>query len=300
MFEELQGIYAASLTPMNDDYSVAPGDLIPLLDFLSSRGCHGALLFGTTGEGPSLSPSERVRLIHQAVDYKQNNPTFRILAGTGTPSLKETIDLTETAFKLGVDGVVVLPPYYYRNASEDGLFYWFDQLIQYAVPEGRALFGYHIPAVSGVELSLTLLSRLHEKYPRRFAGIKDSSGDPDHAANLGEQFGRELSIMTGNDRLLSHCLENSGAGSITALANLSSDDARKVWDSYQNGTSDPEAQRRLDNARSVLDRYPPAPPTLKALYARWYRFPRWTVIPPLQPLTEELEYSVAEEFEGLI
>ena len=299
MFEKLRGVYAAALTPLNSAPSIEPDDLIPLLEFLISRGCHGALLFGTTGEGPSFVSTDKIRIMRRAVEFKRANPAFRILVGTGTPSLDETIGLTRQVFELQLDGVVVLPPYYYQSATDDGLFDWFRALIESAVPEGSALFGYHIPGISGVSLSLSLLERLKHAYPRRFAGIKDSSGDPDHARKLGDLFGSDLLTLSGNDRLFTHCLENSGSGCITALANLCSEDSRRVWGSFQDGATDQAAQDRLTAARQVLERYLPAPPTLKALYARWHGFPRWSVMPPLQDLSPDIETRAAAEFEAL-
>ena len=117
----LAGVYAAAITPLKNDSTLDLDSVPKLLAFLASRGCHGALFFGTTGEGPSFSPSERESLLRSVRAYRQLVPGFRLLAGTGTPSLSETIDLTTLAFDLGYDAVVVLPPYYFRTASDDGL-----------------------------------------------------------------------------------------------------------------------------------------------------------------------------------
>ena len=185
----LDGVYAAALTPLNSASAPDLEAVAPYLAFLAARGCHGALLFGTTGEGPSFSPSEREILMRAAQDVRRQIPGFRLLAGTGTPSLSETIELTKLAFDLGYDGVVVLPPYYYRKASDDGLLTWFTDLLRKAVPSDGYLLGYHIPAVTGVGLSLDLLARLKDSFPKQFAGIKDSSHDPDLARALGEKFG---------------------------------------------------------------------------------------------------------------
>jgi 4-hydroxy-tetrahydrodipicolinate synthase len=94
-----------------------------LLDFLARRGCHGALLLGTTGEGPSFAPEERIAIFRAALEVQQTQPAFRLLAGTGTPSLEETIILTRAAFDLGMDGVVVLPPYYFRKITDNPPIY---------------------------------------------------------------------------------------------------------------------------------------------------------------------------------
>src|SRR5512143_3638926 len=100
-FNRLAGVYAAALRPLMADFSPDPSALPTLLDFLARRGCHGVLLFGTTGEGPSFAPSERLLMLQAALETRQVHPAFRLLLGTGTPSLEETIELTRAAFDLG-------------------------------------------------------------------------------------------------------------------------------------------------------------------------------------------------------
>ena len=142
----LSGVYGAAITPMKADFS-PDLDAIPLyLSFLAKRGCHGALLLGTTGEGPSFSDHERIEIFQAALRVRQEFSDFTLLAGTGTPSLTETIGLTKTVFDLGFDGVVTLPPYYYHQATTEGLYEWFQKLIIKSVPEGGFILGYHIPA----------------------------------------------------------------------------------------------------------------------------------------------------------
>ena len=298
MHQPLAGVYAAALTPINPDGTIAVGDLLRLLDYLARRGCHGSLLLGTTGEGTSFAPDERRAIFTAALGVRQSHPEFRLLAGTGTPSLEETIQLTRLAFDLGFDGVVVLPPYYYKKIPDEGLLAWYSQVIRRAVPTGGALFGYHFPGISGVGLSLELLSRLKDAHPQVFAGIKDSSGDAELASQLGQRFGGDLLVLTGSDRLFSHALQNGAGGCITALANLYSPDLRRLWEAYQGGdaTVQAQAQERLSAARQVLERYPPATPLLKAMLARLHGFPEWAVRPPLMPLPPPLAEQAALEF----
>ncbi len=304
--ENVFGIFAAALTPLHPDGSLALDDLPQFLDFLAGRGCHGAFILGTTGEGPSFSPSEREQLLRAALGIRQVHPEFKLLAGTGTPSLSETIELTRDAFDLGYDGVVVLPPYYYRKVSDDGLFDWYVTLLQNAVPSGAALLAYHIPHVTGIPFSMELLARLRDACPDRFAGIKDTSNDPEFAREMGKRFGNDMVVLSGNDSLLTTALNAHARGCITAMANLRSADSRQVWEAITDHKSldggirsrnltAVEAQARLDQARSIMDRYPPNPSLYKALVARMYGFPRWAVRPPLLPLSEAaLEKALKE------
>ena len=296
-FSELVGVYAAAVTPLKSDYTLDLEGIPALLDFLVRRGCHGVLLLGTTGEGPSFAPDERIAVMRIATQVRQSHPDFRLLAGTGTPSLTETLALTRAAFDLGMDGVVVLPPYYYRKVTDDGLFTWFSQVLRQAVPEKGALLGYHIPPVTGVPFSLDLLSRLKNAFPTRFAGIKDSSGDAVFAQQLGERFGHDLVVLTGNDRLFSLALESAASGCITAMANVISPLLRGVWDAYQNGQPASSIQQQLNMARDVMERYPPAPPLLKALLARKYGLQVWAVRPPLVPISLANLQKAAQELE---
>jgi 4-hydroxy-tetrahydrodipicolinate synthase len=293
----LSGVYAAALTPLKTDSTPDPEPVPDFLDFLADRGCHGALLFGTTGEGPSFSPDERKVVWNAALRVRETHPDFRLLAGTGTPSLQETIDLTKTAFDLGYDGVVVLPPYYFRTASDDGLFRWFASLIQKAVPSEGYLLGYHFPGVAGIGFSMDLLKRLKDAFPVQFAGINDSSHDPALASALGATFNTDLAVFTGTDSYFAMALQNNAAGCITAPANLLSPGLRAIYDAFSRDEDLSETQACITEQRHVLERYMPFPPALKALLAKKYNFPRWPVRPPLVETPNELVEQVARELE---
>lgn len=297
----LAGVYAAAVTPLRTTDTSLEHESIPgLLRFLASRGCHGAVLFGTTGEGPSFSPAERESLLRSARAYRNQLPGFRLIAGTGTPSLTESIELTKLAFDLGYDAALVVPPYYFRKATDDGLFAWFSELINKAVPKDRYILGYHFPNVAGIGFSIELLSRLKDAFPTQFAGIKDSSHDADLARTLGEKFGSDLVVLTGTDTYLKMAMENKAAGCITAPANLISPDLREVWDLMNKGEDVSEAQERVNTQRHILEKYPPFPPTIKALLHRLYGLPRWGVKPPLQSISAELEEQAVQEFESFL
>ncbi len=293
----LSGIYAAAVTPVKADSSFDFESVPALLEFFASRGCHGALFFGTTGEGPSFSPSEREAYLRAVGAAREEFlPGFRLLAGTGTPSLSETIDLTKLAFDLGFDGVVVLPPYYFRKATDAGLFNWFSEFIHKAVPSDKWILGYHFPGVSGIGFSLDLLTRLKDTFPDQFAGIKDSSHDESLAVELGQRFGSDLAVFNGTDSYLQLALQNGASGAITAPANIISPGLREVWDLYQAGKDPSEAQERVTEQRHILENYMPFPPSLKALMNRLFNFPRWTVKPPLEALPDDIEESALQGF----
>jgi len=295
MHNELYGVIAAALTPLQADGSPAYQDFPLLLDFLAGRGCHGALLFGTTGEGPSFSPQERIDGLKAALEVCRRHPAFRLLVGTGTPSLEESVEINRAAFDLGADGVVTLPPYYFSKASAAGLFTWFSELIRRSVPPGGALLYYHIPSITAIPLDLDWLERLMEAYPDRRIGIKDSTTDPDFARQLGARFGHDLLTFNGTDPLFDLALENRASGCITAMANLRSPDLRLVWDARQAGTVDLAAHERLAAYREITSRYPPNPSLYKALLPRLHHLPAWAVRPPLVGLPPEQIQAVLAE-----
>jgi 4-hydroxy-tetrahydrodipicolinate synthase len=302
----LAGVYAAAVTPLrpgsllgNDGDSPLDLESVPALArFLASRGCHGIVLFGTTGEGPSFSPREREALMRAACAVRDELPGFRLIAGTGTPSLSETIELTRLAFDLGYEAALVVPPYYFRNATDEGLFNWFSELIRRAVPGDKFILGYHFPRVAGIGFSIDLLARLKDAFPVQFAGIKDSSHDADLARSLGEKFGSDLVALTGTDTYLQMAMQNQAAGCITAPANILSPGLREIWEGMQAGRDVSEAQARVDHQRHILENYPPFPAALKALLHRLHGFPRWPVRPPLVDMTTEAEDRLVEEFAG--
>ena len=307
----LAGVYAAAVTPLRDaslngnrhDSTLDLESVPLLLKFLASRGCHGAVLFGTTGEGPSFSPSERealMRAARDARDARDQLPGFRLIAGTGTPSLSETIELTKLAFDLGYEAALVVPPYYFRKATDDGLFNWFSELINKAVPSDKYILGYHFPQVAGIGFSIELLARLKDSFPTQFAGIKDSSHDPDLARNLGEKFGYDLAVLNGTDSYLQLAMQNKAAGCITAPANLISPDLREVWDGMRAGRDVSAAQERVNKQRHILEQYPFFPATLKALLHRLHGLPRWSVKPPLEELSDELAQSAEEQMKTFV
>ncbi len=289
----IQGIFAASITPLDPNFSPDLEALPGYLGFLANRGCNGALILGTTGEGPSFSPSQRLDIIQAALKVRQDWPDFKLLAGTGTPSLEESADLTRDAFELGMDGVVILPPYYFRDAGDEGLYSWYLNILRRSVPKGGIVLAYHIPAVSGVPLSIDLISRLYDAAPDKFIGIKDSSGDKDYAKQLGKHFGDDLRVFTGNDRLFTEALQNNAVGCITALANLISPDLNALRKAFQEQRTTNRIQERINSVRELCDRFSPFPPLVKYLLSQYFDFPHWPVCPPLKSLNKEAQDRVS-------
>ena len=140
---------------------------------------------------------------------------------------------------------------------------------------------------------------MKDAFPTQFAGIKDSSHDESFATALGQKFGKDLLVLNGTDSYFHHALKNHAQGAITAPANLISEGLREVWDLYQEGKDPSEAQARVTEQRHILEKYMPFPPILKALLHKNHDFPKWTVKPPLEEISPELEEQALKEFESL-
>ncbi len=283
----LAGIYAAAITPLNADQTAALAEIPEYLNFLASRGCHGALILGTTGEGTSFSIAEREQILRAALEIRAAQPQFRLLAGTGTPSLTETIQITKFAFDLGYDGAVTLPPYYYHQATDEGIFEWYAQLLRQAVPSDAFLLGYHFPAQSGMPIPQKALRKLRENYPNRFIGIKDSTASSEYTRLIGTQFDQQFVALVGNDTNLQDSLAWGGSGCITALANLYSPQLRQIWDAHQNNEIDSSSQAYINAKRAAITPYLPFPAAIKALVSKMFGLPFWPVKLPLASLSAE-------------
>ena len=292
----LSGVYAAAVTPLGADGAPDLAAWQRLLSFLAERGAHGALLLGTTGEGPSFSAAERIEIFQAAAAVRPQE--FRLLAGTGTPSLTESIALNQAVFELGYEAVLVLPPFFFRNADEDGLFEWYAELIERSVPEGRWLLGYHIPGVSGIPLPLGLLQRLQAAYPSRFGGLKDSTGELASAVAYAAGL-PGCAVLVGNDKLMTPGMAAGAAGCITALANLRSAELRAIYEAFLWGEDPSAHQAALDPLRSAMDAMPPAPAYLKALLHAQHNFPPWRVRLPLQGFSPEQVKQALSALNGL-
>lgn len=278
---DLKGVVCALVTPFRDG-KPAFDNLQRLIEAVRADGVDGILLLGTTGEGPSIGLSEREEIIAAALEVSGD---LLVMAGTGLPALPDCITATQRAFELGVDAAVVLPPYYFKKASPSGLAAFYRQLLDEAVPEQGRILLYHIPQVSGVAIPTELLDRLVALGDSRVAGVKDSSGNPEHGQMLCECY-PDLAIFVGTDRLLLDSLQAGAAGIITAGGNVIAPLAAEVYRRFVNGEQADEAQALLAAARALLDGYQPAAGMLKSLLALRLGEPGWEMRPPLEPLPE--------------
>lgn len=290
----LEGIICAVVTPLRDG-EVETGNLQRHIKTLATEGCHGVLVMGTTGEGPSLTLEER-RVILEAARAVADD--LIVMAGTGCASLKDTITATRDAFSIGADAVVVVPPFYFKRVSTAGLTDYYRQIFDEAVPDDGALLAYHIPQVSSVPITFDLLDNLLQIAGPRMTGIKDSSGDRAHGLELCERF-PQLRVFSGTERLFMDALNAGAVGCITAGTNILTPLAVEVYERFKQGQDAEEQQALLTQARSILDRFPPYAPTLKKLLAARYGTLGWEVRAPLMPFDPADEQAFRAAFSAL-
>lgn len=289
----IKGLISPILSPFNDDLSFCQELFNDLAHNLLASGCSGLAPFGTTGESLSLSVAERKSAIEGLV--KSGIDPRVMIPGTGLCNLAETIELSRHAIELGCSGVMTLPPFYFKGMSDDGLYAYFEQLINGVDHPDLKIYLYHIPQVSGVGLSIDLVRRLHTAYPDVVVGIKDSSGDWENTRQLLEIDG--LIVYPGAELPVIEAVKLGAPGCISATANLNSKDIAAVIDLCHAGEWDAAeaAHVPVKEVRMLFQDYAPIP-AQKALLAQQSGDSRWANLrAPFMPISDEKRDSLAAD-----
>jgi len=299
MTHEIAGVFCAAATPVtaegSPDLALFAANCRALLD----EGCHGIALLGTTGEANSFGLSQRMAILDAAI--AGGIEPSQLLPGTSACSTADTVALTRHAVAAGARGTVLLPPFYYKGASDEGLFRFYAQVIEGVADDRLRVVLYHIPQVSQVPLSHALIGRLRQAFPGVVAGIKDSSGDLANMTAMVSAF-PGLAVLAGADPLLLPLLQAGGAGCITATSNLRASDLRLVYDNWSDPAQEAAvaaAQARIVDWRNLSNRYVQLP-TVKAMLARKRGDEGWLRLrPPLVELSEAERADVWAEMARL-
>jgi 4-hydroxy-tetrahydrodipicolinate synthase len=289
------GVNAAVLTAMNADYSVDLDRMAAHCKWLLANGCNGLGLLGTTGEAASLGIGERMEVLEGLV--KRGVPAARMMPGTGTTAITDTVLLTKHAESLGCPGALLLPPFYYKNPSDDGLLVYFNEVIQ-RVGGSIKIYLYNFPQQSAVPFSVGFLERLLKDNAGKVKGIKDSSGNYENGLSYVEAFARDgFEVYAGDDSLLKPLLEKGSAGCITAASNVNCSVGAQVYANWRNEKG-AAAQEVLTATRKAVTSVPLIP-GLRALVARNTGDSRWlTIRPPHLPLTEAQTAALFSVFDA--
>jgi len=273
---EPAGVIAAIITPVLPDGSPDHARFVRHARWLMSNGCDGLNVLGTTGEATSFSFAARTALMAAAASAV--NPA-RLMVGTGCPDLDTTIRLTRAACQLGYGAALVLPPYYYKGVSDQGLYDYFAALVDGTRETPIAIYLYNFPQMTGLTLSPELVHRLAKDFPGRLRGAKDSSGDLVYAAELATISG--FRVFPSDESTLALARGRGFSGCISATVNLSAPLAQRLWQA-------PEDTGLLAQVRAVRGGISAQPliPAVKHLVAQLHDDPDFArVLAPFVALT---------------
>jgi 4-hydroxy-tetrahydrodipicolinate synthase len=321
--QRIRGVLAPVVTPFKADLSPDCERFIRHCHWLLSQNC-GLAVFGTNSEANSMAAEERSTLL-DALVAGGIDPS-RMMSGTGCCSIAETVELTAHAVKHGCAGVLMLPPFYYKDVTEEGLYRYFSEVVQRVGDTRLKIYLYHIPPVAIVGITPKLVERLLKAYPNAIAGMKDSSGDWNNTETFLDAFavraGRAVSgfdVFVGSESFLLANMRNGGVGTISATANVNPAAIHKLYaklDPLRQRTLyedlDPPSreaaarhealQAQLNVVREVFSsrNFPSMIAALKQAIAIYRNDPDWArVRPPLVELTKEQATLLAAELKTI-
>lgn len=277
----IQGVLSPVLTPFDADHTPDPDRFIRHCRWLLDQDV-GLAIFGTNSEANSMSVAEKRKLFDALLEA--GLPPARMMPGTGCCAIPDSIELTKRAVQAGVAGVLMLPPFYYKGVSEEGLYRAFASVIDGVADDRLRVYLYHIPPVSNVPITRGLIARLLKSYPGIVAGLKDSGGDWNNTKAMIEEFGPQgFDVFAGSETFLLADLRAGGPGCITATANVNPTAIVQLCKTWRQADAD-EQQKRLDGTRAAFAQFPMIPAMKAAIAWKTGRADWAHVRPPLVDL----------------
>src|SRR4030095_7773003 len=299
----IRGVLAPVVTPFKADLSPDRQRFIRHCQWLLSQNC-GLAVFGTNSEANSMAAKERLTLLDSLV--AAGVAPSRMMPGTGCCSITETVELPAHAVKHGCTGVLMLPPFYYKKVSEEGLYSYFSEVVQRVGDTRLKIYLYHIPPVATVGVTPKLVERLLTAYPNAIAGMKDSSGDWNNTKTFLDAFAKDgFDVFVGSESFLLANMRNGGVGTISATANVNPAAIYKLykqWNTANDTDYGDQQQSKLNVVREVFSstRFPSMIAALKQAIAIYGNDPEWTKLrPPLVDLTTEQAKFLAAELKAI-
>ena len=292
----LTGVLSPVITPFKADLSPDSERFVRHCKWLLKSGCSGLAVFGTNSEANSLSVEEKLTLL--AALIHGGVPGAALMPGTGHCALPAAVRLTANAVKLGCAGVLMLPPFYYKGVSDEGLYRFFAEVIERVGDERLRVYLYHIPPVSQVPITLKLIERLLAKYPRIVAGAKDSSGDWNNTKAMLDEFGKDgFDVFPGSEQFLLEGMRHGGAGCISATANVNPGAIDRLYREWRSGEAE-RMQAAISATRKIVQKQPMIA-ALKSTVAHFGNDAEWRrVRPPLVELTAAQEAELIPELKA--
>ena len=277
------------ITPFDTNLDPDADRLIRQCQWLLTQNV-GLAVFGTNSEANSLSVGEKIDLLDRLVEAGVD--TGRMMPGTGCCALTDTVRLTAHAAKLGCAGTLMLPPFYYKGVSDDGIYASIAETIQRVGNHSLRVYLYHIPPVAQVGFSVDLIDRLVKDFPQTIVGIKDSSGDWENTMAMLDRQWDDFRVFVGSESFLLANMRNGGAGCISATANINPAAIDHLYQTWQ--ADDANAQQAaLNDIRGTTMVYPMIP-ALKATVAEFSGDDQWRAVrPPLLQLAADKSADLA-------
>ncbi len=294
MSQRITGVLSPVVTPFKADLSPDSERFVRQCKWLVANKV-GLAVFGTNSEANSLAVGERMELLEKLVEA--GVAPARMMPGTGCCALTDSVRLTAHAVKLGCAGALMLPPFYYKGVSDEGLYRNYAEIVERVGDARLQIYLYHIPQVSQVPISLKLIERLLKAYPKNIAGTKDSSGDWNNTKATLDAFAKDgFDVFPGSETFLLAGLRSGGKGCISATANVNPAAIHKLYAEWQSADADKQ-QQDLDRIRSIFQKYPMIP-AMKRAIAHWSGHAAWaTVRPPLVEVNAEQSKALIADLE---
>jgi 4-hydroxy-tetrahydrodipicolinate synthase len=290
-----RGVLVPAVTPFHRDLTVDDRRFVEHCRWLLAEGADGLAVFGTTSEANSLSTAERVSLLERLIE--NGIPPRVLMPGTGCCAFPDTVALTRHAVERGCFGVLMLPPFYYKGVSDEGIFASIAEVIQRVGDSRLRIYLYHIPPMAGVGFSLSLIDRLLKAYPGVVVGLKDSSGDWKNTHALLEAF-PGFEVFPGSETHLLDALRIGGAGCISATANVNVAAISRLTREWKSSDAD-AMQQQITAVRAAVQKYPMVAAN-KAILGELQDEPEWGVVrPPLRPLLADAKAQLFASLEAL-
>jgi len=291
MTTRIRGVLAPVLTPFGADLKPDVGRFIEHSKWLVENNA-GLAIFGTNSEAASLSVGERLELTDALL--AAGVPAAKMMPGTGACSVTDAVTLTRHAVDNGVAGCLMLPPFFYKGVSDDGLFAYYSEVIERVGSDRLAVYLYHIPQMTYAPITLALIERLLKRYPTVIAGAKDSSGDWSNSKAMIDTFATQgFDVFPASESLLTQSQAIGGAGSISATVNVNPAGIHALYAGW-NGPQAGELQAKADVIRKIFMTFPMIP-AMKATVARFRDEESWVnVRPPLTRLDAATRQKLME------
>ena len=276
----MQGVIAAVPTPIDETGTPLKDMFLSHCAWALENGCDGLNILGSTGEANSFDTHTRKTIMKWAAE---NLDRSRLMVGTGTPSLAETRELTKTADDLGYGVALVLPPYYYKPVSDNGLVAWYSALHEALADRPIEIYFYNFPQLTGLTIPVTVVERLHTAFPTRFKGIKDSSGNLEYCRELANKL-PDFNVFPSSEVSLGEAHKSGFAGCISATTNQTGMLCAQLWAKRQ--TPDAALVEKIGDLRTKISSTPLIP-SVKYLVGKRSKQPEWArLLPPFVSLND--------------